>query len=86
MWLEVPGGRVKVTKHKGILHISELSVDKDAPFGTLLIMIRKLKEMTKGKTVRATVLITPDFERLTRLYMKFELEPYAVLMEKQCQA
>ena len=83
--IEVPGGRVSLKEVDGVFTLYDLEVDDDAPEETFLILLRKANEFSKGKTVRCAVDMDEDFERLTKIYMKFGMKPIAVLMEKPCQ-
>lgn len=83
--IEVPGARVSVKQDGEIFTLFGLEVDEDAPPETLLVLLRKANEFSKGKTVRCAVDMDEDFERLTKVYMNFGMKPIAVLMERQCQ-
>lgn len=75
-------GGVKVTEDGGIVHLSHLYMEQDAPPEALLSLFRAILRRYKGMTIRAVVQGVPGYERLLKTYQRMGMDPYGICMEK----
>ena len=75
-------GRVRLIDNSdGVIHATDLSVDKDAPQGTFWDLIRRTKEECKGSLLRLMLVDNGTMEKLAYVYARMGARPIGIVME-----